>query len=508
MSAEARSFYARLIHFCRLALIVAIAWLVTERASKWAESGSGERMDAILSEMADEGNAWLTSPEGDEVMGWAGPTTLVLIPDGLDQVAFPLILRSADSASYVARVADHPEFLPSLFGLELHELGDWQVDAVSGATLTSRAIIGAVRRKFGGVSPPGPFPLMLLESKEPGNWTLQGVAVADAGYQGPTQVVLEFGADDRLIRLVLSESFDNDPYVSDVRLDSSFLRTFTGRSLEELAGLEVGRSGVEGVSGATMTSQGIARTVRATAEKELVLRNEGRTTVEPLALARSPRELLGWMVGGVALLVLITPLRRRRAARKLLRIGVVLGFGMGAGALLSLDAAWSWAQHGLPWQSAPLLAGFVVAAILGPAFFGRKAYCRSLCAHGALQQLLAPRARGRVAPKLDALFRRLPGTLLTAAILLPVLTQASSSSGIELASWEPFAAWTPQSAAMASLILAGLSLLASAWVPLAYCHYACPTGALLEYLRHRPQQILRRGDFVAFALLVSALASR
>lgn len=503
MSAEARRRLARLSHFGRLALVVAIVWQLTTRASEWSLSAPAEDLHELMGEWADEELIWLTSPEGDEVIGWAGPTTLALIPDGGEKVATALILRSADSASYVQRVAEDSAFLPSLVGLAMHELGDWQVDAVSGATLTSRAIMGAVRSKFGGTPPPSTFPLMLLEPSEEGAWTLQGVTVADVGYQGPTHVVVEFDTNDRVLRVVLGESFDNEPYISDVRDDYSFLRRFRGLTLQELAELEIGRGGVEGVSGATMTSQGVAQTLLATAQDELARRGDRARNDGPVPLARSPRELLGWMVGGAALLVLVTPLRRRRAARQWLRIGVVLGFGVGAGALLSLDAAWSWAQHGLPWQSAPLLAGFVLAAVLGPALLGRKTYCRSLCAHGALQQLLAPRARGKLAPRIDAAFRRLPGLLLVTAVAMLLFATRDAGASVELAGWEPFAAWTPQSAAMASLILAGLSVLAAAWVPLAYCHYACPTGALLNYLRFQPRLLVRRSDLVSIALLAA-----
>ena len=87
-----------------------------------------------------------------------------------------------------------------------------------------------------------------------------------------------------------------------------------------------------------------------------------------------------------------------------------------------------------------------------------------------------------------------------------VLATRDAGSQVELAGWEPFAAWMPQSAAMASLILAGLSVLAASWVPLAYCHYACPTGALLEYLRDQPKVFFKRGDLAAAALLIASLA--
>jgi len=48
---------------------------------------------------------------------------------------------------------------------------------------------------------------------------------------------------------------------------------------------------------------------------------------------------------------------------------------------------------------------------------------------------------------------------------------------------EPFDAYLPAVAGTAALIIFGVSLLASCFVPMAYCRHACPTGALLDHLR-------------------------
>ena len=49
------------------------------------------------------------------------------------------------------------------------------------------------------------------------------------------------------------------------------------------------------------------------------------------------------------------------------------------------------------------------------------------------------------------------------------------------------------------------AVLAAAWVPLAYCHYGCPTGALLDYLRDQPSRFLKPADAGAALLLVASL---
>jgi hypothetical protein len=48
-----------------------------------------------------------------------------------------------------------------------------------------------------------------------------------------------------------------------------------------------------------------------------------------------------------------------------------------------------------------------------------------------------------------------------------------------------------------------VGLVASVFIPMAYCRYGCPTGALLEYLRrHRRGDRLTRTDFFAAGCLL------
>ena len=77
---------------------------------------------------------------------------------------------------------------------------------------------------------------------------------------------------------------------------------------------------------------------------------------------------------------------------------------------------------------------------------------------------------------------------------------------IDLAHIEPFDAYLLTSAGIATIVIAIVGLVASLFVPMAYCHYGCPTGALLEFLRGRGKsdRFCRRD--VAAALLVALAA--
>ena len=485
---------ARTIHVARLLGVVALTWVLLRNATR----DLGVAIDPGKWEgTLPSSHVITTSPEGDRVDGWAGPSEVWLEFSEAGLARRAKLANSADSSSFVERVKQDSEFLPSLHGLSVLELAEWSADAVSGATLTSRAVQGAVRTRFSGDPLPNPFgDLLPGELNTPlDGFSLRAEAQGQFGYQGPTDSVLNFDAQGRVVELRILDSFDNARWVEDIGFERSFFSHFVGMTLEEVAAQEVGPEGVEGVSGATMTSQGIVLSLKAAARQRLQTR--AKVGVVPIVCSTpAPLEGLGWMLGGAAVLILVSPLRRRRKVRAGLRFAVVLGFGVGAGALLSLDSAWAWAQHGLPWQSAPLLAGFVLASVIGPAIFGRKTYCRSLCAHGAMQQILATRARHKLPAKLEAALRRVPNMLLFFAIALLALGAVS-----ELATWEPFSAWTPRAASVFSIFLLIASFLAARFVPLAYCHYACPTGAFLEYLRYQPKQFMKQADFGLLALI-------
>ncbi len=55
--------------------------------------------------------------------------------------------------------------------------------------------------------------------------------------------------------------------------------------------------------------------------------------------------------------------------------------------------------------------------------------------------------------------------------------------GINLADWEPFDAFHFRIAGLATLAIAIVGLTFSFFVPMAYCKFGCPTGAVLEFVR-------------------------
>jgi NosR/NirI family nitrous oxide reductase transcriptional regulator len=93
--------------------------------------------------------------------------------------------------------------------------------------------------------------------------------------------------------------------------------------------------------------------------------------------------------------------------------------------------------------------------------------------------------------------RWLPPLLLALVVVVSVLVLP-----IDLAHLEPFDAYVLQSAGVATGAIALVGLVASLFVPMAYCHYGCPTGALLEFIRrHGRADRFGRRDVGALLLL-------
>ena len=70
---------------------------------------------------------------------------------------------------------------------------------------------------------------------------------------------------------------------------------------------------------------------------------------------------------------------------------------------------------------------------------------------------------------------------------------------------EPFDAWVFYVAGWATITIAVIGLVASLFVPMAYCRYGCPTGAVLGYLRfHSRSDRWTRRDWVALGLVLFA----
>ncbi len=469
-----------------------------------------------------------TSPACDHVIGYLGPTNVLIAFDDQSRVLGIDVLDSRDTTEHVEDVVGDHRFMSSYDGLTWREAAaQYRVDGVSGATLTSLAMVEAISHRLGAPCPSLRFPDDLAASELraflPRAATIQkrprqglvydvldeagrrvgGVVRTSptcdgvAGYQGPTDTLIVLDAQDRVARIALRSSYDNEPYVSYVRDDEYFCTLFNHLELAELSRLDFEVAEVEGVSGATMTSMAVAETLTRTAAAAMV-----RQTSKP-SVVISARDLGTCVILVSALVMSFSHLRGKTRLRLAFRWVLVIYLGFLNGDVLSQALFVGWAQSGVPWRLAPGLVLLSCAALVVPVLSKRQLYCHHFCPFGAAQQLIRGRTPWRLvlSQNLQRGLKLIPPALLLLVVLTAVLHLP-----INLASIEPFNAFVFWIAGAATLTIAVVGLAFSAIVPMAYCRFGCPTGGMLDFLRyHGHSDRLSRRDLFAAVLLGLAL---
>ena len=566
------------IHSVRVAVVVALALLVHRGHQRRLQDATPPNLEAtavtslqrFLPEVAAVGGGsaaveggWKlldaegnvigtmlqTSPAGDAAIGFSGPTNLLLVCDDDLRIAGVSLLSSGDTRDHVAAVLRDEAFWQQFVGRPLASLvkPEQPPHTTASATLTSLAIAEAISQRLGGGTassrfnqPPTLadlqqiFPDATRVEADPGDpavsrlydaadlplgWSLRTSPAADdvIGYQGPTDSVVGFDSAGRVCGLLVLNSFDNEPYVGYVRDDWSFRKLFAGRTFSELAGAGTELAAVEGVSGATMTSQAVACGIIEAVVAEATRRqHEQRSFATDLAAWAGSVEGPQWGAVAVIAVGLVTGysrLRGHRFGRLILPVVVLAYLGFGAGAVLSQAQLWGWAAVGLP-RGATVLLFLTAVALLTPVTTGRNIYCAHLCAHGSAQQLLAkvirPQRRRWLEPARRQLVRLLRKVRWLPAALLGVAAMATIFGlPFSLVDLEPFDAYVPAVAGSLALILFFISLLTSCLSPMAYCRHGCPTGALLEQLRFhgRSHQFNWRDGLLGLCLLAAVAAN-
>ena len=96
--------------------------------------------------------------------------------------------------------------------------------------------------------------------------------------------------------------------------------------------------------------------------------------------------------------------------------------------------------------------------------------------------------------------------LIPALLLLWCLVVAMAALPFSLVDIEPFDAYVFRIAGWATITVAVVGLAASLFVPMAYCRFGCPTGAMLNFLRyHARSDRWSRRDGIAAALVAIAM---
>ena len=475
-----------------------------------------------------------TAPESNSAIGFSGSTNLLIAFDAFDVVLDIRIASSDDTRDHVALIRQSETFLKKWIGKNRSELIQAsQVLPVAGATLTSTAILQGMQKRLGSKTVLSKFsPTLSLESAQaliPDcdrvdrdesfhslwiardsrgralGWILRTSPTADnlIGYQGPTDTQIAFAPDGKVIGIHIGESFDNEPYVGYVRQDAWFADIWTKYSWPGISEIDLRQEGIEGVSGATMTSMCIAEGLIATAkalhdvkESERVNRFRWNAAIQ--------------QHGGTVAIVLfgtwfaLSSWRNHPWLRPLLQVAVVGYLGLFQGDLLSIAMWVGWAKHGVPWANSLGLVILTIAAVFVPMATKHNVYCSHVCPYGAVQQMLPRRWRIKTphAWWLSGLLRAIRPLLFGWVFCVGILSVPGN-----LADIEPFDAFLWRVVAIPSLLVAILGILLSLAIPMGYCKHACVTGSVINYLRPGTHKtFFMRSDQFALGFFLLGLA--
>lgn len=467
-----------------------------------------------------------TSPQADQIIGYSGPNNVLVALNASGRILGLELLSSGDTEAHVRAVQSSNTFLKQFTGWTPSHEPLPKIEAVGGSTLTSLGIAEALQKRLAGrvdsLRFPEPVTLAEVQQLFPGGVSFEnqperpgwhrvknqsgqslGFAVRTSpwsdytlGHNGPTESLVAVTADaQRILGIRLRKSYDTDDYVESVREDAQYLAQLTNFTVAQWAALDLKKAGLEGVSGATETSFAVAEGIR---------RRFAADATQAVAVKKLPLKPRDWALLGIisgSLVMTFTALRGKRFARiawQALLIGV---FGLWFGDLLSIALLAGWARHGVAWQVAPALVLLVAVALVVPWATRRQLYCYQLCPHGAAQEWLGrfPKLQVRLSARLQNGLRFFPPVLLAIAFLI-----ALTRPQFNLAALEPFDAWSLRGAVMAASVIAVIGLVASLFVPMAYCRFGCPTGALLKFIRTRGSDDTFGGkDKAALGLLLA-----
>lgn len=248
-----------------------------------------------------------------------------------------------------------------------------------------------------------------------------------------------------------------------------------------------------------MTSMGIAHAI-----VHRIQYSHQRAQTRPAFQFRSQDAILLLFVIGAALIT-FTRLKHVHRLRKLFKWTAFIYLGFVSGDLLAESLFAGWAKYAVPWRQ---LSGLVVLAALAvfvPWTTRRNLYCQNICPHGTAQEFLGKLVPAKRKWKIRADVKRAL-RWIPVLLLLLILCIIFLDLPIDLAELEAFDAYLLASAGIVSIWIAVTGLLASLFVPQAYCHFGCPTGTIFEFVRsHGRADRFGKSDFVAGLLLMMTL---
>lgn len=283
------------------------------------------------------------------------------------------------------------------------------------------------------------------------------------GYNGPTPVEVSI-VDGKVVEV---RALDNVETPSFFNRAFSELRTkWNGKTVSEATSLKV-----DAVSGATYSSNAIIQNVQA------ALSYAQSADVGPAQQKGSfftPKFIIGLLV---VLAASILPLFIKNKTYQIVQMVLnVLVLGFWCGLFVSYTSILTFLSSGFSWAYFVIILMILVAFIY-PLFGKRQFYCAHVCPFGALQQLMGYCSKKKIGMNVKLVkvlnwFRRILWAVLMVCLWTGVF--------FEWMDYELFTAFLFQTASPVVIGCAAAVALLSIFIPRPYCRFVCPTGTLIK----------------------------
>ena len=286
------------------------------------------------------------------------------------------------------------------------------------------------------------------------------------GYGGNTPV--EITVTDGIISKITPLPNQETPEFFGAVRNSDMFETLDGLTLEEAA-----KTPIDGVSGASYTSNALIGNIRIGISYAL------EENVTPISQESEKLPLKFYITIIIILAAGIVPLfikdKRYRTFQLILNV-LLLGFW--GGTFISYSLLTSCLTNGITKVIMIPIALMLVAAFIYP-FFGKKDYyCLWMCPYGSLQELLGKCVKVKIRMTVKTIkwlnyFRE--------ALWFVLMWLLWTGIWFDWMGFEPFAAFFFLDASAVVLGIAGGFLVLSLFIQRPYCRFVCPTGSLFKY---------------------------
>jgi NosR/NirI family nitrous oxide reductase transcriptional regulator len=299
------------------------------------------------------------------------------------------------------------------------------------------------------------------------------VVPGERGYAGPIDLVVGLDGEGRITGLEVLSHSETPSYVRGLT-QRSFLDQFVGKTVQD--SLRMGLD-LDGLTGATITSDAVARTVRKSARRmgREILGLDVPETPEPFTsradLARAGLWAVLLVLGTVSLVKRYEWLRKVTLALGLVLLGFALHSQISMINVANVAALqWPVLHQNISWFV--LFGGAALASIAVG-----NIYCATLCPFAALQEFLYRLIPVRLAvPRALHERSRLIKEIIAWEIILGVLLVGSGT----LCRYEPFDTVFAQHGDLLAWLLAILVLGSSVFIYRFWCRYFCGVGVILS----------------------------